>query len=68
MSGPLHYSKYLADAHRPAMDDANAIGLPQTVFYHPDYAFSNIHTISPILRDKKTNVHVTWLPDNYFVG
>ena len=62
----MNYTKYLVDAYRPAMDAANKTGLPQTVFYHPDYAFSWVESGSRILRDKQSKVHVTWLPEGFF--
>lgn len=62
----MNYTTILVNAHRPAMDAANATMLPQTVFYHPDHAFNNTNTSAAILRDKKTQQFVTWLPDNYF--
>ena len=40
--------------------------LAQTVFYHPDFAFSNIVPGAKILRDRKTEQYVTWLPARYF--
>lgn len=58
---------HLADAHRPAMDQANETGLPMTVFSHPDWGFSNANTGASILSDKKTKLIVTWLPDNFFM-
>ena len=60
------YSTYLADAHAPSMGMANKTGLPQTVFYHPDYGYTCTNTTALILRDKKTQKIVTWLPCNYF--
>jgi hypothetical protein len=60
------YSKFLVNAHRPAQDAADATGLPMTVFYHPDHGFDCTNTTTPILRDKKTTQHVTWLPSNFF--
>jgi len=59
-------ARVLVEAHRPAMDEANRIGLPQTVFYHPDWGFSNACWASGIMRDKHTIQHVTWLPENFF--
>jgi hypothetical protein len=74
-SGPaLHLNgnpwgaKFRCDAERPAQDLADAIGLPQTVFYHPDHAWNCTHAMAKILRDKQTELHVTWLPSNYFEG
>lgn len=62
----MNYSTYLVDAHRPAMDQANKFRLPQTVFYHPDWGYANTAPLSRILSDRKTVVHVSWLPENYF--
>jgi hypothetical protein len=64
--GPQTYARYLVDAHRPAQDLANQTGLAQTVFYHPDFAYSHTTLGSKILRDRKTESFVTWLPANYF--
>lgn len=63
----LDYRTILVDAHRPAMDAANKTSLPMTVFYHRDYGFCWTATGSKVLREKETKLHVTWLPDNYFV-
>lgn len=57
---------YLIDAHRPAMDTADSSMLAQTVFYHPDHAHSFAPPGSKILRDRKAELHVTWLPARYF--
>ena len=62
----MNYSTVLVNAHRPAQNLANESGLPQTVFYHPDYAFTQTCAGSKILKDKKTEQFVTWLPDNFF--
>lgn len=58
----------LYEVHRPAMDAANRFGLPQTVFYHPDEGYTHTATSSKILRDRKTQQFVTWLPDKYFTA
>jgi hypothetical protein len=62
----LATQKHLADAHRPAQDAADKTRLPQTVFYHPDHAFSWTNSGAGVLRDKQTMVRVTWLPSNFF--
>lgn len=61
----IQYITHLADAHRPARADADRFSLPQTVFYHPDWGYSHTSVFSPILKDKQTKRHVTWLPANY---
>jgi len=60
-------TRYLVDAHRPAQDAADSIGLPMTVFYHPDHAYNYTNSLANVLRDRKTELHVTWLPEMYFV-
>lgn len=62
------YNTCQVDAHRPAQDNADKSLLPQTVFYHPDWAYSSIATGSRILREKKTQQFVTWLPAKFFDG
>ncbi len=52
---------------RPAMDAADKSGLPQTVFYHPDWGFAHTNPFATILSDKKTERFVTWLPERFFV-
>lgn len=63
--------KWPCDAIRPAQDDADATGLPQTQFYHPDYGCTSASACTPLMdklrRDRKTELWVTWLPSNYFV-
>ena len=54
------------DQHREAMDAADKYQLPQTVFYHPDFGFANTAPYSKILKDRKTELYVTWLPDRFF--
>ena len=62
----MQYTTTLVDAHRPAMETANKTGLPQTVFYHPDWAYAHtVHGSKP-LKDKTTAQYVTWLPEKYF--
>ena len=62
--------KWRCDAIRPAQDEADATGLAQTQFYHPDYGWTCASACAPILeklrRDRKTELSVTWLPTNYF--
>ena len=60
---------HLVDMHRPAQDAADKSWLPQTVYYHRDEGFSYTCAVgSKILRDRKTEQFVTWLPSNYFVA
>jgi hypothetical protein len=62
-------TKFAVDANRPAQQLADETGLPQTVFYHPDYAHSCAVNGAAILRDRRhTKQIVTWLPSNYFVS
>lgn len=56
----------MIDQHSDAQIAANKYGLPQTVFYHPDFGFANTSPGSKILQETKTEKFVTWLPDNYF--
>ena len=58
-------AKSLVDIHRPAQDAATETSLPMTVFYHPDWAYSYAESGARILRDKKTEKFVTWLPATY---
>ena len=62
----MQYTTLLVNAHRPAMDAANVTGLPQTIFYHPDWGYSNAVWGAKILRDKQTTQYVTWLPIDFF--
>lgn len=62
-----HFFVHIADAHPRAMAKSNLTGLPMTVFSHPDWGFAHADTGAKILRDKKTTMYVTWLPDNFFV-
>ena len=63
---PRDYRRFLVDAHGAAQDAADSFGLPQTVFYHPDYSYSWGSTGERVLKDRKTEQFVTWLPSNYF--
>ena len=62
----MEYTTILADAHRPAQALADITGLPMTVFYHPDYAYGWMESGAKILKDKKSEVKVTWLPTSFF--
>jgi hypothetical protein len=57
---------YLVNAHRPAQDTADATMLPMTVFYHRDWGFSWAECSSPMIQSKGFELHVTWLPINFF--
>lgn len=58
--------RYLVDAHRPAQDAADFLMLPMTVFYNPDYGYNCTESTARILRDKRTQLYVTWLPLRYW--
>jgi hypothetical protein len=60
------YARYRIDAYGPAMDLADSTRLPQTVFYHPDHAWTCAVFGAKILRDRKSEQYITWLPQNYF--
>jgi hypothetical protein len=68
MNHALMYSgsKYEVDARHAACVAADKHGLPQTVFYHADCGWTHTEPTAKVLRQRGTEVAVTYLPSKYF--